>query len=223
MKREAMSGPDRLGGDELSNCSARPPCTGGFTDRVVAACANLGYPFARRIRDLPFKRLYAFSPSTAPAHLRPLIGGKINQAMIERNWPDILRKPPLLLLEPSRQARYCGNSPPIRDRTNWPRPCADRTKAINYCLSRWDACSRFLDDGRLCMSSHLDRASGRTATEYCFCAGKSFFDGFLNIEMDRDDRLERRRCFDDAGQRAENDLVTQLFSRPLAESSFQSP
>jgi TnpA family transposase len=23
--------------------------------------------------------------------LRPLIGGKINQALIERNWPDILR------------------------------------------------------------------------------------------------------------------------------------
>ena len=34
---------------------------------------------------------YAFNPSAAPAHLRALIGGKINQAMIERNWPDILR------------------------------------------------------------------------------------------------------------------------------------
>jgi hypothetical protein len=29
----------------------------------------------------------------------------------------------------------------------------DTTKAINYCLSRWDAFSRFLDDGRLCMSA----------------------------------------------------------------------
>ncbi|MFK4492329.1 hypothetical protein ABIA45_007407 [Bradyrhizobium sp. USDA 336] len=29
----------------------------------------------------------------------------------------------------------------------------DTTKAINYCLSRWDAFSRFLDDGRLCMST----------------------------------------------------------------------
>nr|WP_083543447.1 transposase [Bradyrhizobium sp. CCGE-LA001] len=28
------------------------------------------------------------------------------------------------------------------------------TKAINYCLSRWDAFSRFLDDGRLCMSNN---------------------------------------------------------------------
>src|SRR6266849_976312 len=28
------------------------------------------------------------------------------------------------------------------------------TKAINYCLSRWDAFTRFLDDGRLCMSNN---------------------------------------------------------------------
>ncbi|UWU75766.1 IS66 family transposase [Bradyrhizobium huanghuaihaiense] len=26
-------------------------------------------------------------------------------------------------------------------------------EAINYCLGRWDAFSRFLDDGRLCMST----------------------------------------------------------------------
>jgi TnpA family transposase len=65
--------------------------TGGFTDHVFAACALLGYRFAPRIRDLPSKRLYAFDPARAPAHLRPLIGGKINQALIERNWPDILR------------------------------------------------------------------------------------------------------------------------------------
>lgn len=30
----------------------------------------------------------------------------------------------------------------------------DTTKAITYCLSRWDAFSRFLDDGRLCMSNN---------------------------------------------------------------------
>ena len=30
----------------------------------------------------------------------------------------------------------------------------DTTKAINYCLSRWDAFIRFLDDGRLCMSNN---------------------------------------------------------------------
>ncbi|MGK9424602.1 Tn3 family transposase, partial [Salmonella enterica subsp. enterica] len=55
--------------------------TAGFTDHVFAACAILGYRFAPRIRDLPSKRLYAFNPSAAPAHLRALIGGKVNQAM----------------------------------------------------------------------------------------------------------------------------------------------
>ena len=30
---------------------------------------------------------------------------------------------------------------------------SDTTKASNYCLSRWDAFTRFLDDGRLCMSN----------------------------------------------------------------------
>ena len=30
----------------------------------------------------------------------------------------------------------------------------DTTKAINYCLSGWDAFTRFLDDGRLCMSNN---------------------------------------------------------------------
>src|SRR5579872_3047434 len=30
----------------------------------------------------------------------------------------------------------------------------DTTKAINYCLSRWDAFTRFLDEGRLCMSNN---------------------------------------------------------------------
>lgn len=30
----------------------------------------------------------------------------------------------------------------------------DTTKAINYCLSRWNAFTRFLDDGRLCMSNN---------------------------------------------------------------------
>jgi transposase len=30
----------------------------------------------------------------------------------------------------------------------------DTAKAINYCLSRWNAFTRFLDDGRLCMSNN---------------------------------------------------------------------
>src|SRR3546814_18999476 len=65
--------------------------TGGFTDPVFAACALLGYRFAPRIRDLPPKRLYAFTPNTTPANVRALVGGKINDPLIERNWPAILR------------------------------------------------------------------------------------------------------------------------------------
>src|SRR3546814_13813565 len=53
--------------------------TGGFTDHVFAACALLGYRFAPRIRDLPQKRLYAFTPNATPANVRALVGGKINE------------------------------------------------------------------------------------------------------------------------------------------------
>ncbi|MCD8456376.1 transposase [Xylella taiwanensis] len=59
--------------------------TGGFTDHVFAACAIAGYRFAPCIRDLPSEQLYAFNPSTVPVRLWAMSGGKINQAMIERN------------------------------------------------------------------------------------------------------------------------------------------
>lgn len=65
--------------------------TGGFTDHVFGMCAILGYKFVPRIRDLPSKRLYAFNAGDAPHQLQPLLGGKINSALIERNWGDILR------------------------------------------------------------------------------------------------------------------------------------
>jgi transposase len=38
----------------------------------------------------------------------------------------------------------------------------DTTKAIHYCLSRWDAFTRFLDDGRLCMSNNAAERELRT-------------------------------------------------------------
>lgn len=50
-----------------------------------------GEAYDRALAMVVEARLYAFNPSAAPAHLRALIGGKVNQAMIERNWPDILR------------------------------------------------------------------------------------------------------------------------------------
>lgn len=88
--------------------------TGGFTDHVFAACALLGYRFAPRIRDLPLKRLYAFTPGTAPANVRPLIGGKINEPLIERNWPDVLRVTATIaagLVAPSQVLRKLASYP----------------------------------------------------------------------------------------------------------------
>lgn len=68
--------------------------TGGFTDHVFAVSALLGYRFIPRIRDLPSKRLYMFEPSTVAKELRGLVGGKIRENLIARNWPDILRAVP---------------------------------------------------------------------------------------------------------------------------------
>ncbi|MCY4661150.1 MAG: Tn3 family transposase [Acidobacteria bacterium] len=65
--------------------------TGGFTDHVFAACSILGYAFVPRIRDLPSKRLYVFDRADVPKLLRPLVGGKVNVDLIDRNWADILR------------------------------------------------------------------------------------------------------------------------------------
>jgi transposase len=39
---------------------------------------------------------------------------------------------------------------------------SDTTKAINYSLNRWDAFTRFLDDGRLCMSNNAAERELRT-------------------------------------------------------------
>ncbi len=65
--------------------------TGGFTDHVFAACSILGYAFVPRIRDLPSKRLYVFERAGGPKRVRPLVGGKVNVDLIDRNWADILR------------------------------------------------------------------------------------------------------------------------------------
>ncbi len=40
---------------------------------------------------------------------------------------------------------------------------SDTTKAINYSLNRWDAFTRFLDDGRLCMSNNAAERELRAA------------------------------------------------------------
>lgn len=105
---------------------------GGTTCSIRQRAPSLGSPFSPHpalplrlprastdtglgdIRDLPSKRLYAFNPSAAPAHSRALIGGKINQAMIERNWPDILRIAATIAAGSVAPARFCASSPPTR-------------------------------------------------------------------------------------------------------------
>jgi TnpA family transposase len=64
---------------------------GGDSDHVFALCKLLGFQFAPRIPDLKSRRLYSFGkPSNYPA-LEPLIGGRINVALIRAHWNDILR------------------------------------------------------------------------------------------------------------------------------------
>ena len=59
------------------------------------------------------------------------------------------------------RVRQERSRPPIVELEAWLREQraklsknSDTTKAINYCLSRWEAFTRFLDDGRLCMSNN---------------------------------------------------------------------
>ena len=51
------------------------------------------FPAAGRgeARDLPSKRLYVFERAGVPKRLRPLVGGRVNADLIDRNWADILR------------------------------------------------------------------------------------------------------------------------------------
>ena len=64
---------------------------GGDSDHVFALCSLLGFQFAPRIPGLKHRRLYTFGkPSTWPT-LEPMIGGRINVALIRAHWREILR------------------------------------------------------------------------------------------------------------------------------------
>jgi len=98
--------------------------TDGFTDHVFAACALLGYRFAPRIRDLPQKRLDAFTPNATPANVRALVGGKINEPLIEPTGPTSCASRRRSQRGSSPPARFFANSPLTRARMNWPWHCA---------------------------------------------------------------------------------------------------
>ena len=96
---------DRAGASASSNAD-----TGGFTDHVFAACSIFGYTFVPRIRDLPSKRLYVFERAGVPKQLRPLVGGKVNADLIDRNWADILRVGATMAAGTMRPSQISGGS-----------------------------------------------------------------------------------------------------------------
>jgi TnpA family transposase len=65
--------------------------TAGFTDHVFALCHLLGFHFAPRIRDLADKRLYVPGKVSQWPALTPLIGGTINEQLIEKQFLEVLR------------------------------------------------------------------------------------------------------------------------------------
>ena len=64
---------------------------GGDSEHVFALCSLLGFQFAPRIPDLKHRRLYGFGKPSDHPTLEPLIGGRINVALIRAYWADILR------------------------------------------------------------------------------------------------------------------------------------
>ena len=65
--------------------------TGGFTDHVFALCHLLGFRFAPRIRDVADTRIYVPDKADRESALGPLIGGVLNQELIEQQFDEVLR------------------------------------------------------------------------------------------------------------------------------------
>lgn len=64
---------------------------GGVSDHVFALCSLLGFRFAPRIPDLKHRKLHSFQPAATTPTLAPMIAGKINVALIQAHWDQILR------------------------------------------------------------------------------------------------------------------------------------
>ena len=64
---------------------------GGDSDHVFALCSLLGFQFSPRIPDLKHRRLYSFGKPSDHPTLKPMIGGRINLALIRAHWKAILR------------------------------------------------------------------------------------------------------------------------------------
>lgn len=64
---------------------------GGVSDHVFALCHLLGFRFAPRIPNLHDRRLYTFGPAATWPNLEPFIAGRIDEALIQTHWEDLLR------------------------------------------------------------------------------------------------------------------------------------
>src|SRR5204863_5664558 len=84
---------------------------------------------------------------------------------------------------------------------------ADTAKAIDYMLKRWPSFTRFLDDGRICLTNNAAEralrgiALGRRAWLFAgFRSGRGT--GRRDVHVDRDRQVERRRSAGLARRRA---------------------
>lgn len=64
---------------------------GGVSDHVFALCHLLGFRFAPRIPNLQDRRLYTFGSTAQWPVLEPFIAGRIDDALIDAHWEDVLR------------------------------------------------------------------------------------------------------------------------------------
>ncbi|WP_426575619.1 Tn3 family transposase [Xenorhabdus stockiae] len=88
--------------------------TAGFTDHLFGISGMLGYRLILRIRDLPSRRLYVFSPEKTPKDLRNLVGGKVKEDLIIGNWSDLFRCAVTMLsgkIKPSQLLRKLASYP----------------------------------------------------------------------------------------------------------------
>ena len=58
---------------------------------MFALCCLLGFRFAPRIPNLHDRRLYTFGAAAQWPALEPFIAGRIDEALIQAHWDDILR------------------------------------------------------------------------------------------------------------------------------------
>jgi TnpA family transposase len=98
--------------------------TGGFTDHVFAACALLGYRFAPRIRDLPQKRFYAFTPNATPPMCERWSAARSMNRSSSATGPTSCASRRRSQRGSPPPARFFANSPLTRARMNWPWHCA---------------------------------------------------------------------------------------------------